>query len=90
MLYHVLGQVTSPWFLLQRRVEAWLHYAVPKRIIPLYSMVSFTEIPYSEALRRWRQQVRLVNWTIAGAGVLAATAVGVTALAWARRRAAAP
>ena len=74
-------QVTSQLFLAQRKVEGWLHYLAPRRIIPLYTMVSFTEIPYSEAMRRWRRQLRIVNWTIGGAALATlATVAGATAV----------
>ena len=71
------NQVTSPLFLLQRKVEAWMHFVAPRRIIPLYSMVSFTEIPYSEAMRRWKRQIRLVNWGLATAAMATAASVAV-------------
>jgi len=62
-----------------------MHYAAPKKIIPLYSMVSFTEIPYSEAMRRWRKQMKLVNFGI-GLGAAATLAAVTTAAAWAYNR----
>ena len=38
-----------------------LHRIFPKSFIPLYTMVSFTRIPYSEAMRRWKSQDRALS-----------------------------
>lgn len=44
--------VADPFFQLQKQVEKQLHRRHPDRYIPLYTMVTFTEMPYAEALRR--------------------------------------
>lgn len=37
-------------FLLQKKIEAWFHEKHPDRWVPLYSMVTFSHTPYSQAL----------------------------------------
>ncbi len=38
-------------FLYHKKIEQTLHAALPDRITPKYNMVSFTNVPYSQALR---------------------------------------
>jgi kynurenine 3-monooxygenase len=44
--------VADPFFQLQKQVEKQLHRRHPERYVPLYTMVTFSELPYAEALRR--------------------------------------
>lgn len=44
--------VSDPFFQLQKQVEKQLHLRHPERYVPLYTMVTFSELPYAEALRR--------------------------------------
>jgi kynurenine 3-monooxygenase len=44
--------VSDPFFQLQKQVEKQLHRKHPERYVPLYTMVTFSALPYSEALRR--------------------------------------
>jgi len=53
-------RVASPLFLIKKKVEKLLHGAFPGWFIPLYTMVSFTRIPYAEAVRRARRQDRVL------------------------------
>ncbi|KAJ3155814.1 hypothetical protein HDU89_005372 [Geranomyces variabilis] len=50
------SSVTKAGYLFRKTVEGWLHRLFPTAVIPLYTMVSFSRIPYSEALRRWQRQ----------------------------------
>jgi kynurenine 3-monooxygenase len=43
--------VADPKFLLRKKIEARLHAAYPGKWIPLYTMVTFSDIPYAEALK---------------------------------------
>lgn len=52
------SSVTKAGYLFRKTVEGWLHRIMPQTIIPLYTMVSFTRIRYSEAMRRWERQTR--------------------------------
>src|SRR5262249_5009620 len=53
-------RVSSPLFRLKKRIANFLHKLLPASYLPLYTMVTFTRIPYAEALRRSRQQSRNV------------------------------
>ncbi len=48
--------VADEAFLLQKKIEARLHQAYPDKWIPLYTMVTFSDLRYSEALKRGRVQ----------------------------------
>ena len=63
-LYNYLemrSHTTSSSYLLRRLVDNLLHRLFPQAFIPLYTMVSFSDIPYSEVVARHRSQRRLVN-----------------------------
>ncbi|KAJ3043069.1 kynurenine 3-monooxygenase, mitochondrial precursor [Rhizophlyctis rosea] len=67
------SDVTKVSYLVRKKVEAVLHRFAPDYVIPLYTMVSFTRIPYSEVMRRWERQTWWLNaagWAGAGAGVV--------------------
>ncbi len=53
-------KVGSRLFLLKKRLEKTLHALFPKTFLPLYNMVSFSNIPYAEAARRAKNQQRLI------------------------------
>lgn len=50
----------SKWFLFKKKSEKILHKLSPRLYIPLYSMATFTRIPYIEAVRRAKNQNRVV------------------------------
>ncbi|KAG0250151.1 kynurenine 3-monooxygenase, mitochondrial precursor [Mortierella polycephala] len=76
--------VTSPVYLMRKKIESWLHLLVPSRVIPLYTMVSFTNKPYSEALARHQAQGFWLG--VAGAAVGLGTAAGLVMAGWRQRR----
>ena len=49
-------KVADPRFLLQKKIEAKIHEQYPNTWLPLYSMVTFSDKPYSEALRNGLKQ----------------------------------
>lgn len=55
----------------KKKRERWLHKMFPKWYIPLYSMATFTRMPYLEALHRSRKQDRIVAGALALMGLLA-------------------
>jgi len=65
-------------FLLRKTTERWLARVFPRHYIPLYTMISFTRIPYADARRRARRQDRVA--AVAAAGVLLVLFVIVLAL----------
>ncbi len=53
--------VGSRVFLLKKKWEIFLHKLLGSAYLPLYTMVTFTRIPYAAALRRARRQDRIVR-----------------------------
>jgi kynurenine 3-monooxygenase len=49
-------KVADPRFLLRKKIEGKINQQYPDRWIPLYSMVTFTDLPYSYALETGRLQ----------------------------------
>ncbi|KAG9069004.1 kynurenine 3-monooxygenase, mitochondrial precursor [Linnemannia hyalina] len=76
--------VTSPVYLMRKKVESWLHLLVPSKVIPLYTMVSFSNRPYSEAYARHHKQGFWLS--VAGAAVGLGTAAGLLVAGWKQRR----
>lgn len=48
-------KVGSPAFLYRKKVEQTIHHAFPDRVHPQYNLVSFSTVPYAEAMRRGKQ-----------------------------------
>ena len=55
------SHVTSPIFLIRKKIDNALHRIFPSRFIPLYSMVAFTRIPYHQVVHRHAMQQGLVR-----------------------------
>lgn len=55
------AHVNSKWFLFRKHVDNFLHYIMPRKIIPLYTMVTFTRTRYHEAVERWQWQNKVIN-----------------------------
>ena len=53
--------VASARFRMKKRTERMLHRLLPRWYTPLYNLVSFTRIPYAEAVRRTRRAKRIVR-----------------------------
>jgi len=51
----------APEFLLRKEIERWLEDAHPERYRSLYSLISFSQVPYAEALRLDKKQRGLVD-----------------------------
>jgi hypothetical protein len=65
------ARVRSPIYLVRRTIELALYRFLPSLVIPLYTMVSFTTIPYAEARRRARLQRRWMTGILGGLCVIA-------------------
>uniref|UniRef100_A0A4W5R9F8 Kynurenine 3-monooxygenase n=1 Tax=Hucho hucho TaxID=62062 RepID=A0A4W5R9F8_9TELE len=50
------AHVNSKWFLFRKYVDNFLHIIMPRTIIPLYTMVTFTRTRYHKAVKRWHWQ----------------------------------
>jgi kynurenine 3-monooxygenase len=53
--------VGTPDFDLRLRLEKRLHRLFPRRILPLYSMIAFSEMPFAEVRARERIQRRVIG-----------------------------
>ncbi|KAG7247998.1 hypothetical protein CRUP_037825 [Coryphaenoides rupestris] len=42
------AHVNSKWFLFRKRVDNFLHFLLPKTIVPLYTMASVVFVVFSE------------------------------------------
>jgi kynurenine 3-monooxygenase len=54
-------RVSDPKFLLQKKIEARFSDKYPTKWMPLYSMVTFSHIPYSEALALGKKQEAIMQ-----------------------------
>ncbi len=68
-------RVMSRKFLMRKKLEHVLDRMCGSAFMPLYTMISFTRIPYGDAVRKAKRQNRILRWTLAGAGILAIAAV---------------
>ena len=75
--YEMRDHVGKPLFLLRKKLEKKLHKWFPGLYVPLYSMVSFSNTPYAEAIERAERQDRL-----AATGALSFAALLLGALIW--------
>ncbi|MDX1939911.1 MAG: NAD(P)/FAD-dependent oxidoreductase [Saprospiraceae bacterium] len=51
--------VADPQFLLRKQIEMYLTKKYPSQFLPVYSMVTFSQLPYSQALAEMNAQNRL-------------------------------
>jgi kynurenine 3-monooxygenase len=74
-------KVGSPVFRWKKKLEHLLHDLFPGWLVPRYNLVSFSTVPYSEALKRGARIDRVLRWL----GVMAALVLAVAAtifLSW--------
>jgi kynurenine 3-monooxygenase len=63
-------RVGSRIFLVKKKLAVWLHRLLPRWYLPLYTMVEFTRIPYADALRRAKNQERVIKGVLIGLALL--------------------
>ncbi|MBU6430446.1 MAG: FAD-dependent monooxygenase, partial [Cyanobacteria bacterium REEB65] len=63
-------------FHVKNRADKLLHRLFPRRWIPLYSMVTFSRMPYAETVAKARRQDRYLTGMGIGLGILLAAALG--------------
>lgn len=63
-------KTASRQFRAKKKLDHLLEAALPGIYLPLYTMVTFTRIPYAEAARRARRQDRIVYFCLALAGLV--------------------
>ncbi|ORX47182.1 FAD/NAD(P)-binding domain-containing protein [Hesseltinella vesiculosa] len=73
--YEMRSAVTSKRYLARKKIEGWIHLVLPQVITPLYTMVSFSTMPYAQAVQRWHRQT---FWLNVGLGAMTAVTAGVT------------
>jgi kynurenine 3-monooxygenase len=67
--------VADPDFLLLKKVEARMNTLFPDKYFPKYSMVSFSDIPYSTALNKGTEQENRIKKLIADRNITAETEI---------------
>jgi kynurenine 3-monooxygenase len=63
-------KTASKTFRAKKKLDHLLEAALPGIYLPLYTMVTFTRIPYAEAARRARRQDRIVYVGLIAAGII--------------------
>lgn len=61
--------VADPKFLLRKKIEGMIFQKHPDKWIPLYSMVTFSHIPYSDALKEGKRQDEIMKKVMAIPGI---------------------
>lgn len=61
--------VADPMFLLRKKIEAKIHAMYPDKWIPLYSMVTFSDISYADALKGGQRHNEIMNKIMALDGI---------------------
>jgi kynurenine 3-monooxygenase len=54
-------RVASKAFLVRRTIGRLAHRILPSVFVPLYTLVTFTSLPYAEAAARWDRQARMAR-----------------------------
>ncbi|RUP52424.1 hypothetical protein BC936DRAFT_141960 [Jimgerdemannia flammicorona] len=78
--YEMRSAVTSRTYLVRKYLEVKLHLLFPTQVIPLYTMISFSRIRYSEAVVRWQAQTWWLNafgWSTASGTMLMGLMLGL-------------
>lgn len=78
----------KPFFVFRRRLEIMLNRFFPKSFLPLYTMISFTNIPYAEAVQKALQQDRGMSKVLRFLGIASLSVVTLLASreVWTRHR----
>lgn len=69
-------------FALRRRLEIFLHRVMPSKFVPLYTMVTFTTIPYADAVDRAERQDTIIKY---GLSLVIIACVIASAIAYSAR-----
>jgi len=63
-------KTASKMFRAKKKLDHLLEAALPGIYLPLYTMVTFTRIPYAQAARRAKRQDRMLYVTLIAAGII--------------------
>lgn len=61
--------VADPRFILRKKIEERMQAKHPTQWLPLYTMVKYTDMPYSEALREGQRHDRIMEQVLAMPGI---------------------
>jgi kynurenine 3-monooxygenase len=75
-------KVASPVFRWKKKLEHLLQDLFPGTLVPRYNLVSFSTVPYSEALRKGARIDRVLRWLAICGVVMAATALVALRVPW--------
>jgi kynurenine 3-monooxygenase len=85
--YEMAKGVISPSYLLRKSVEDILYrYAPWTKIVPLYTMVSFSHMRYSEVRKKWIRQGRVLGLSALVSGLAMLTFMRFIVGRWRRQR----
>lgn len=83
--YHdMASRSASTYFRLKRRLEIVLNKYFPRTFLPLYSMISFSNIPYAQAVARAERQDRIMGAMIATGATCVAASVATALMFYSR------
>uniref|UniRef100_A0A673G4V6 Kynurenine 3-monooxygenase n=1 Tax=Sinocyclocheilus rhinocerous TaxID=307959 RepID=A0A673G4V6_9TELE len=66
------AHVNSRYFLFRKYLDNILHFIMPKTIIPLYTMFTFTRTRYHETVKHWHWQNKVITQGLWLCGVVSA------------------
>ena len=59
--YIEMRSYVNNWsYLVKKKIDSFLHRLMPRTFIPLYTMVSFTRIPYATIVTQHKRQNRVI------------------------------
>jgi kynurenine 3-monooxygenase len=70
-------KTASRAFRAKKKLDHLLEALLPGIYLPLYTMVTFTRIPYAEAAQRARRQDRIVYGTLIAVGMILVIALSI-------------
>ncbi|KAJ1834368.1 kynurenine 3-monooxygenase, mitochondrial precursor [Coemansia sp. RSA 2711] len=71
------AKVVDYVYLARKCLEGLLHRVFPRRVIPLYTMVSFTSIPYADVVKQWNRQTVWLHRSVRTVAAAAAIGIGI-------------
>jgi kynurenine 3-monooxygenase len=77
------GRASFKW---KKKIEHALNRIMPATFVPLYDLVSFSTVPYSEAKARGAANDRAIKWIVGVAGTLATTMAAIATIILLQRR----
>ena len=63
------SHTSSSFYLIQKKIEAFIFKLFPSYFIPLYTMIAFTRTPYHLAIKKSEEQNRMITKIASGLGV---------------------